>query len=175
MDRIIRVTATLQCTCYIVVDVPARKALDAQARCRFGFRAVDVLLTQYARHRLHQYKRLQGSAWNPVINGAVHPVVIQASPMHVEARGIYIHNRGAEQVHAVFVPNARVEAIEASTRLGPIADANHALIPEIEQLSSGEKFEGLIVEFYVGLAKVEVVPHVGGGGLEWESKSIKNA
>jgi hypothetical protein len=44
-------------------------------------------------------------------------VVIEASRMHVEARGIYIHDRGAEQVHAVFVPKTRVEPIEASTRL----------------------------------------------------------
>lgn len=79
MDRIIRVTATLQCTWNIVVDVPARKALDAQAGCHFGFRALDVLLTQYARHGLHQHKGLHGTPWNPAINGARHSVVIQAS------------------------------------------------------------------------------------------------
>ena len=118
-------------------------------------------------------KGLHGTPWNPAINGAVHSVVIQASRMHVEARGIYIHNRGTEQVHAVFVPNARVEAIEAATRLDPIADTNHALTSEIEQLSSSEEFDGFIVEFYVSLAEVEVVPHVGGGVLEWESQCMK--
>src|SRR5713226_3629614 len=93
--------------------------------------------------------------------------------MHVEARRIYIHDRGAEQVYAVFVPNARVEAIEAATRLDPIADTNHALTSEIEQLSSSEEFDGFIVEFYISLAKVEVVPHVSCGVPEWKSQSMK--
>src|SRR5258707_13967628 len=146
MDQIIRVTATLQRTSYIVVDIPAWKALGAEAGCHFGFRAVEVLLAQYARHGLHQHKGLRGSPWNPTINGAVYAVVVQASRMHVEARGVYIHDRGAEQVHAILVPNAKVETVPAATRLGPVADTTHALISEIEQLSSGEEFDRFVVE-----------------------------
>jgi len=37
-----------------------------------------------------------------------------------------------------FISNAHLEAIEATTRLGPIADTDPTLISEIEWLSSGQ-------------------------------------
>src|SRR5882757_5786390 len=138
MDRIIRVTTTLQRTGYIIVDVPARKTLDAQARCHFRLRAIEVLLTQHAWHRLHQHKGLHRRPWNPAIDRAVHTMIIQPSRMHVETCGVDIHHRSTEQIHSDFVSNAGVETVETAARLGPVADPNHAFISEIKQLPSGK-------------------------------------
>jgi hypothetical protein len=66
--------------------------------------------------------------------------------MHVCGCGMNNHDRRAEQVHAISVPNAKVETVPAATRLGPVADTNHALIPEIEELSSGEELDRFVVE-----------------------------
>src|SRR5260370_2139116 len=93
--------------------------------------------------------------------------------MDIEACGVDVHHRSAEQVQAVLVSNASVEAIEAATCLGPVADANQAFISEIEQLSSGEEFDGFVIELYIGLAEIEVVPHIGSGVFERKSQSMK--
>ena len=44
---------------------------------------------------------------------------------------MYVHDRGAKQVHTVLVPGPQVEAIETAARLSPVADTNHALVSEL--------------------------------------------
>src|SRR5258708_4719028 len=173
MDRIIRVIAALDGTCGVVVNVPAGKALGAQTGGHFSFRAVNVLLTQHAGHRLHQHKRFYDSAWYPAANRAVYAMIIEASRMHIEACWIYIHNRRTEQVHAVFVSDAGVEPIEAATRLCPVTNTNHTLISKTQQLSSSEELERFMVESYISLSKVEIVTHVGGDVFGRKSQGVK--
>jgi hypothetical protein len=70
----------------------------------------------------------------------------KTSPCHSQARScswIYIFTTEALNRSTRLLSQCAHRSYQSCTRLGPVANTNHTLISEIEQLSSGEEFDDL--------------------------------
>ena len=84
----------------------------------------------------------------------------EAAPVLVEAAGIDANDRCSEKVNPVLSADAEIRSVPGPAVICPVADADNALVAELEFLPTDEEVSRLVVEVKIALAEVEGVPHV---------------
>src|SRR5580704_11958878 len=143
-----------------------------RTECDLRLGAWDVLLADDARQRPYQNKGLNGRLRQERLDVAFNAVEGKAGSMLVEAAGIDGNDRCSEKVDPVLSTDAEVRSVPGPAVICPVADADNALVAELEFLPADEEVSRLVVEVKIALAEVEGVPHVGGDITHWQTKSM---
>src|ERR1700689_724317 len=136
-----------------------RVVIRTERDLRLG--AWDVLLAHDARQRPYQNKGLNRRLRQERLDVAFGAVEGEAGPVLVEAGRIDDNDRCGEEVDPVLRTDAEIRSVPGPAVIRPVADADNALVAELEFLPANEELSRLVVEVEVALAEVEGITHVG--------------
>src|SRR5271156_1505320 len=121
-----------------------RVVIRTERDLRLG--AWDILLADDARERPYQNKGLNGRLRQERLDIALDAVEGEAGPVLVEAGGIDGNDRCSEEVNPVLSTDAEVRSVPGPAVICPVADADNALVAELEFLPADEEVSRLVVE-----------------------------